>query len=505
MKRKQLRIVISVIIIAVLIIAVVSMLTTENLFPKNNFPIIERDFDFRRAPSITLQPLNVQQIAKMAEELANPLKAETEVKQIVVSEGGKNSTKLKRFKGYLNNNLPDNWSIINSGPPDFILTGYAFHPKNNAKQTSALFLFLIEWKTGQIVSGTTNCAHSKMTTMCEGLVENLENRQTSGLRVEVINKLQAAQDLFTALTLESITQAKPTGLTLLANDIYKELEEKLSRQQNPPEIAKANATLSITEDSNKLILELSKLPPDYETLGIKTNYTNDKITTACKNLIANLKKKPQMLETIKSLHVAVIHKQPDAQLSTQTALTLEEMVKATPRMRLLGRNYIEAYHTHLRKAIQKGDSSEAPKEGLRQIAVLSIEEDPDGFILELIRLRDHKLLASSVSNLSPFSIHINAKPPARVYMKLPRQNRTDLGFTPQDLSPEQIEVMSGTRFTLRRKDASEINFTYSVDPDTNEWESKSEKQQTYTHRTYKEVELVVKDKGSKREYHYTWW
>ena len=451
MKWKLLLIVIGVIIAIVIF--------RENLSPKNNFPIIERDFS--QKVSITPQPLNEQQIAKMAKELANSLPKTESKKKIIVSQAKKNNTKLTDLGGFLNVNLPDNWTIIYRGNPDFIVTGYFFHPKNNPKQASALFLFLIEWRTGKIFGATTNYTDSTITTMCEDLIENLGNRQLSDVKVKVINKLQDAQDLFTALILEKITtEAKPTGMTLLANNIYEELEEKLSDKQ-PPQTVEADATLIIAEDSNRLILELSKLLRDYETLAIKTNYTDDKITIACQNLIENLKKKPQTLKTIERLHVAVIHKQSDAQFSTKTALTLEEMVKAKPRIRLLGRNYTESYHALLRKAIGGGDLSENAKKHLRTTAVLSIEEDSGKFSLQLIRFQEPdtlELLASSVSDPRPFpeprpfKIIFKADPQAKVYY-VENQREIFIGRTMRALIPQDIEdlgIQEGTKFILKR-------------------------------------------------------
>ena len=448
---KQLLIVISV------IIAVIIFFFREDLFRKNNFPIIEQNLSHEA--SITLEPLDEQQIAKMAKELARPLIKEKSEKKIVVSQAKNKNTKLNNFKGFLNNDLPDNWSIINSGTPDFIVTGYFFHPKNNAKQTSALFLFLVECETGSIFSSTTNCTHSKITTMCEDFIENLENRQTSNVTAEVINELQDAENLVTASILEKIIKVKPAWMILLANDIYEELEDKLPGKQNPPKAIEANATLIITEDSNKRILELSKLPGDYEILAIKTDYTNSKITTACQNLIGNLKNKPQRLKTIASLNVVIIHKQSDTQFSMKTALTLEEMLKAKPRMRLLGRNYTKANHIQLREAIG-GNLSENAKKHLANTAILSIEEAPDGFSLELIRLRgsDTILLASSVSgppslpDPRPIQITFKADPQAKVYY-MQNQQKIFIGRTKRILRPQDIKelrIREGTKFILER-------------------------------------------------------
>ena len=456
---KQLLIVISV------IIAVVIFFFREDLFRKNNFPIIERGFSYEDL--ITLQPLDGQQVVTMAKELIASLPKEEDQKKIIVSQAKKNNTKLTRFRSYLVNNLPNNWSVVNKGNPDYVVTGYFFHPKNNPKQASALFLFLIEWNTGKIVGATTNCTHSEITTMCEGLIENLRNFSISGAQVEVINKVQDAQDLVSASTLEQITKAQPTGITLLANDIYGDLGEKLPDKQKIPNI-KANTALIIAEDSNRLILELTgkvkrestgESTAKYEeTIAIKTNYTNDKITTACKDLIENLQKKPPMLEDIESLWVAVIHKQPSTQFSAKTALTLEEMVKAKPRMRLLGRNYIEKNHTQLRKAMQGVDLSEITKNNFRSIAVLSIEEDHDGFILELIRLSDHKIMVTSVSDPRPppdsdrLSIVFKADPQAKVYYIQNQQpifiGRTKRVLRPQDI--KELRIQDGTKFILKR-------------------------------------------------------
>ena len=498
------------IVVPIVIVAVISFPKIRELFSENNFPIIERDFSYE--DSITLQPLDGEQVVTMAKELIASLPKEGNQKKIIVSQAKKNNTRLKRFRSYLVNNLPNNWSVVNKGNPDYVVTGYFFHPKNNPRQASALFLFLIEWNTGKIVGATTNCTHSEITPMCEGLIENLRNFPISGGQVEVINKVQDTQDLVAASTLEQIAKAQPAGITLLANDICGDLEEKLPDKQKIPNI-KANTALIIAEDSNRLILELAgkvkrestgESTAKYEeTIAIKTNYTNKKITTACKDLIENLQKKPPMLEDIKSLWVAVIHKQPSTQFSAKTALTLEEMVKAKPRLRLLGRNYIEENHTQLRKAMQGMDLSETTKKNFRSIAVLSIEEDHDGsileieedhdgFILELIRLSDHKIMVTSVSDPRPrpdprpFTIVFKAMPQAEVYIIQDQRPRYIGDAAPQwRLEPQDIEllgVQEGTKFMLERNGNNTKEY---IHPDDGEREDENS-MIYYTYKWYED-------------------
>ena len=449
------------------VIVVAAIIAIVILRDPNEFWIIEEDFshEFSGKPL----ELDERQLRSMAEELIQPFKQERGAREIVVSQAQKKSSKLKikRFKGFLQQKLPGNWNIVGGGRPDLIVAGYFFH-QNSAEQTPALFLFLIEWNTGKVLSATANYPDSKIATACEELIRKLREHQETDLKVEVINQLQDSKTLSTALTMEKMVNARLEWMKLLASDIRRELAKKLRDEHELPK-TKAEGALIITGDPNRITLELSKLSPYYEMLTISTSYSNNKIANACENLIENLSA-PQGNPTIASLKVAAINASRDAHDSV-TALTLEKMVDAKmPGMTLLGRRYSDKYGIQLRKAWEDGgDISENAKEVLRdaseRIAVLSIEQDSDGVFLELTRLPDRKLLATSAPR--PIAIHIDSKPEqARILMISPNEIRRELGLTPKSLDQERIKkynLTHGTKFILERSEENSRTYTHPSD------------------------------------------
>ena len=349
---------------------------------------------------------------------------------------------MEKFEYYVQRNMPKHWHKVDNNP-DYIVTGYLFH------STPELFLFLIDCQTRKILSATTNYTDPDINTACENL--DLKNLQTSSLQVKVINKSQKAQEsssvLESAAILVQIIKANLSTMTLLWLDDIPGVGE-------PSETVKAEAELIIVRDSNRIILELSELPPDYNILAITANDTNEEITAARKALIKDLKDRQKLSSTIASLKVAIIHAQPEAQDSMETVLTLAEMVNAKLDMTLLGSSYTDDNHLMLRESFQHSQSP--PKTAAN--AVLIIKEQSDGFILELKTLQDLTTIAMGMSadrpppNPDRLRIVFEAIPQAMVYI-IQDQQPTKIAPTPLTLRTEDINeyrVQEGTKFILKR-------------------------------------------------------
>ena len=462
--------------IVILIIAVIGIIFVPWPPRPNEVWIIEEDL----SPDFTgnAQALDNQQLRNMAGRIAmvfDQMPLRQGKGKILVSQAKIEKSKLKTFGGFLKQKLPKTWTVIRGGNPDLIVAGYFFHPKNQAKQVSALFLFLVEPNTGTVLSAATNCEDANLTTACETLIAKIQESQKTNLTVEVISKSQDSKRLHKALVLEKMVNAKLGWMNFLANDIRRESEKNLRDKLKPSKPERIGANLSVTGTVDRITLELSKLEPDYELLAISTDESNEELTSSCENLILDLLES-QDKTTISSLKIAVVNARPSTDDSI-ASLVLEKIHSAKinnakmANITVLSTSYTEKYGTQLRKAWHNGDElTENAREALkgdsgRRLAVLSIEQEEDSFFLELTGLPDRDLLATSAPR--PLAIHIDSRPEqARILMITPNGMEKKLGFTPKSLSQKHIErfkVKNGTKFILTRPDKSSRTYSHPGD------------------------------------------
>lgn len=400
--------------------------------------------------------LNEHQLKRMAIEIFKPFNGDRSHKKIAVAR----STHFD-IKGVLQITKPGSWKIYDRGRPDLIVSGYFFHSPRKPNQTSALFLFLIDWKTGKILAAASNYLRPFST--LEKLTQQLQKRQPVELTVEVIDQSQDQNALIKALSTEKLVNLHLEWIKVLAVDIHQDLVEKWKNESVRPNPAQANANLIISRAPNRRIaLELNKMPPNYEMIAIQIDYINDKLTQACQNLSQNLVEF-QKKETLSALVVAVINSQKHADGSL-VALTLQHMVaamrghKKMAGMTLLGTSYTNEHGERLRQALQ--DQSDISDDAIRvvkkhqDLAVLSVKRgrSPEVFNLELSKLSgDRVLLATSTSmNLEIF---IDSQPePAAIHLISPNGDKTDLlGTTSMTIEQKQITdygITHGTKIQL---------------------------------------------------------